>query len=280
MKKIVFSAFALLLMLSVSPVSAGVDRSLVINTKSKAGVGLAIPDHAIEVAPDVFYLGTSVDADGTLLEGYAIVDRANKAKPSGTPGGGKDKNTTTSTCYAPLAKGAKWKSVEPYRFDASLSSGLSTSTLQFLIATSTDKWNIAAGTEIFGNEEGGVVDLASIGNSTNGNNEVAFASLNSNSTIAVTYTWGVFAGSPGNRYLAEWDMILNTDFDWSAEEAGVAGKMDFENIATHEIGHAAGLGHPSDTCIDETMYRYASDGETKKRDLNSGDIAGILDLYK
>jgi len=27
------------------------------------------------------------------------------------------------------------------------------------------------------------------------------------------------------------------------------------------------------------MYAFASDGETKKRDLNAGDIAGIAKLY-
>ena len=56
--------------------------------------------------------------------------------------------------------------------------------------------------------------------------------------------------------------------------------MDFENIAQHELGHSFGLGHPSDGCTEETMYRFASEGETKKRNLNSGDIAGIKKLYK
>ena len=52
------------------------------------------------------------------------------------------------------------------------------------------------------------------------------------------------------------------------------------NIKTHEAGHAAGLGHPDNTCTEETMYAFASIGETKKRTVNSGDIAGIKDLYK
>jgi hypothetical protein len=39
------------------------------------------------------------------------------------------------------------------------------------------------------------------------------------------------------------------------------------------------MGHPTDTCVNETMYRFASEGETKKIDLNAGDIAGINDLY-
>ncbi|MEK6868829.1 MAG: matrixin family metalloprotease, partial [Nanoarchaeota archaeon] len=60
---------------------------------------------------------------------------------------------------------------------------------------------------------------------------------------------------------------------------GEAGKMDFENIATHELGHSVGMGHPDSTCTEETMYAYADYGETKKRDLNTGDTAGINSLY-
>ena len=57
--------------------------------------------------------------------------------------------------------------------------------------------------------------------------------------------------------------------------------MDYENIAQHEIGHAVGMGHAPETseCVEETMYPTASNGETLKRDLNVGDIAGIKALY-
>ena len=88
----------------------------------------------------------------------------------------------------------------------------------------------------------------------------------------------MFLGPPKNRVLVEWDQVYDqVDYDWSS--SGEAGKMDFENIATHELGHSVGMGHPSSECIEETMYAYAGYGETKKRDLNAGDIAGINGLY-
>ena len=73
----------------------------------------------------------------------------------------------------------------------------------------------------------------------------------------------------------------NVDFQWGDVEAsGISSYMDFLNIATHEIGHAAGMGHPPETCTEETMYAFAEEGETKKRTLEAGDIAGIQELYK
>ena len=55
--------------------------------------------------------------------------------------------------------------------------------------------------------------------------------------------------------------------------------MDFDNIATHELGHSVGMADLYNTCTDETMYGYSTAGEIKKRDLNIGDINGINSLY-
>ncbi len=56
--------------------------------------------------------------------------------------------------------------------------------------------------------------------------------------------------------------------------------MDLQNIATHEGGHGAGMDHPDDSCSEETMYRFSQQGETNRRTLHTGDIAGINKLYK
>ena len=99
------------------------------------------------------------------------------------------------------------------------------------------------------------------------------------SLIAVTVVWGIFAGPPSQRELVEWDLLMNeAEFEFGDADADDS-VMDIENIAVHELGHAAGLGHPSNSCTEETMYAYADFGETKKRTLEAGDMAGILALY-
>ena len=56
--------------------------------------------------------------------------------------------------------------------------------------------------------------------------------------------------------------------------------MDIENIVTHELGHTFGMGDLYDSnCANETMYGYASEAETNKRTLESGDIEGVSKLY-
>ena len=104
-----------------------------------------------------------------------------------------------------------------------------------------------------------------------------FENLGASNTIAYTIVWGIFRGPPSGRELVEWDAVFNTDYPWSL--AGEAGKMDYQNIATHEFGHSLGLGHPDDTCTEETMYAFAGFGETKKRTLEAGDAAGVNKLY-
>ncbi len=55
--------------------------------------------------------------------------------------------------------------------------------------------------------------------------------------------------------------------------------MDLQNIATHELGHTVGLSDLYNRCLEETMYGYSSEGETSKRSLNPGDIAGLKAIF-
>ena len=256
----------------------------------KAKNPVVIPAHAVEVAPGVFYLGKALDK-GRVVEGYAMFVKPGTECGNGIcePGenarkcpedctGEDPEEPDTSSCYTFLAREAKWKTVEPYIVDPVNTRGLDGGFISSNLAFNIDKWEIAAGVNILGDKIAGTVDGADTV-SPDDKNEVYFADIAEDNVIAMAIIWGIFGGPPPFRELVEWDMIFDdVDFDWSA--AGEAGKMDFENIATHELGHAVGLGDLYNSeCSEQTMYGYASYGETKKRDLNDGDIAGIQKLY-
>ncbi len=262
---ILFGVFLVSLILAVSMFVIA-KPGLVPVTNDKADVPLIIPAHAVQVADNVFSLGTARDVDGRLVEGFMFIDdRRENAKP---PWAGQGKGKGESKCYSLFAKGARWKTTEPYitGFGVDLA----------LTGTSLNTWDSEVSFDIFGTGSAGATDGAD-SSSPDGNNEVMFENLGATSTIAYTIVWGRFSGPPFARELTEWDVVFNSNYSWSLD--GDAEKMDYQNIATHEFGHAVGLGHPEDTCTEETMFAYASPGETKKRDLNPGDIAGINKLY-
>ena len=274
---VVFVVFASLILLSSVFVLAVKPNFVPVEVVPSDGqASVIIPENAVEVAPDVFDLGLARDVDGRIVRGYAFVHRKDsEAKPPWAGGGNGD----SSTCYSVLAKGAKWKSAENYLVDSANNDGLTQSFVENNVEASVNTWEAETSSNIFGSQTAGVVDGIDTA-STDGKNEFLFASMpNDPNTIAVTITWGIFYGPPQGRELVEWDMAFNDDFAFG--DADVLGNnvMDFLNIMTHEKGHALGLGHPSDGCTEETMFRFASAGETKKRTLEAGDIAGLKSLY-
>lgn len=275
-------AIAIIAMVATTaPVFAKPDTNRVIATNNKSGRTVTIPQHAKQVADHVFFLGTATDpATGQLVEGVMIInDRQSQAKGGnkGKPdkpgnGGGED------TCYAFLGGGAHWKTTEGYTIDTDNQDNLSPSFVISTITTAIAAWNSEVSTDIFGPETIGQVDGADE-LQPDGINEVLFADIDSQGAVGVTIVWGIFKGKPDQRQLVEWDQVYDdTDFDFGDADINPS-VMDLQNVAVHEVGHAAGLGHPSDNCVDESMYRFVSIGETLKRDLNTGDIAGIVDLY-
>ena len=267
-KLLVFSAIFFLVVSLVSVFAlAKPNTEFVSATNNKAGNSISVPAHAVEVADGVFSLGTALDVDGRIVQGYLFLhDKRENAKPSGV-GGNKGVN---SQCYNLLASGARWKTTELY-----ITGGGIDSTLTEL---SLNAWDSEVLFDVFGARDvSRVVDGADTAN-PDGKNEVEFAYLGATNTIAQTIVWGIFYGPPKSRELVEWDAVFNTAYPFGDATVNQS-VMDYHNIATHEFGHALGLGHPESTCTEETMYAYAEFGETKKRDLNAGDIAGINELY-
>lgn len=239
---------------------------------------------APEPGPSVRSLGLRLDPGGAgLVQGFAITHyrkAQGPAKPSGV-GGGK------TQCYGYLASGAKWRTVEPWLVNPANAAGLDAAAIYTELAAGVDKWEDAADGTI-GNGSG--LDIFAAGSSTSeplsldtsapdDRNEVVFGPLNDGSAIAVTNVWGIFSGPASGRKLVEWDQLYD-DVDYAWSSTGATGAMDFANIATHELGHSFGLGDLyNSACGEETMYGYATEGETKKRDLNPGDVKGISALY-
>lgn len=232
---------------------------------------------------NVISLGTAVDpVTGKQVEGLAIIHpKQNSAKPGGNKGG-------SVSCYIYLSSGAKWRNVEPWIINPANLRNLEAASASAILSQGVSKWEDATdgvvgngvGVDVLGESATTSAELVADTVSPDGQNEVYFADITDSNTIAVTIIWGIFGGPPAQRQLVEWDQVYDdVTYDWSVEESGVAGKMDFDNIATHELGHSLGMGDLYNSCIDETMYGYATEGETKKRDLGSGDILGINKLY-
>lgn len=77
------------------------------------------------------------------------------------------------------------------------------------------------------------------------------------------------------------DIVVNAaEYPWeaSSDPAACTNAYDLQNVLTHEVGHVLGLGHEQgDT--DATMYPSSGMCETKKRDLDADDDAGLARLY-
>lgn len=211
---------------------------------------------------------------GPLTKITFIHYRKGYAKPPWA-GGGKGKG---EKCYDFIAKGAKWKTLESYSINPTNSDDMPQNFVKDAINAGVAEWEEYGG-EIFG--EGNVDYNASYNNGDYDEmNTTSFGPYEDNRVIAVATVWGYFRGPPGSRELVEWDILFNEYYAWGDGEAN-PDLMDLQNITTHELGHSAGMDDLYETsCNLETMYGWSTKGETIKRDLNTGDIKGIQELYK
>jgi predicted Zn-dependent protease len=182
-----------------------------------------------------------------------------------------------NTCYKLL--GVKWNAFPvSYVINPSNNDGLSESFIADSIFASAEQWDAYTSKEIFNNVYSIDYSATFEDVSPDGKNEYVFSSYSQNNVIAITNVWGYFSGPKSSRRIVEYDVLFNEYYSWGDVTLN-PDLMDLQNIATHETGHGIGLADLYNTCVQETMYGYSTEGETSKRSLNSGDIAGLKALY-
>ena len=215
-------------------------------------------------------LTLSGNNQGLASASYTIEVDGYYAKPPGTPGGGKGAAGGYSLT------GYKWSTLSLTLKINPTDSGLSDGFVLDTIFASAEAWDSATSAELVSayvvSYEASVSDESIV---PDGANELVFGNLGDSRIIAQCTYWY----NPYTKELVDFDIVFNTQWTWG-DAGSNPSLMDLQNIATHELGHGFGLADLYQRKMSElTMYGYATEGETKKRTLESGDIAGIKALY-
>ena len=187
-------------------------------------------------------------------------------KADGKPGGGNvippNDNSLSNPDYSLLR--FRWYTTANYWVNPTNNYGFSTTQVESVISTSTYAWDKETSANVFHYQD---TTTRSSG-TRDGYNVVDWGTYSSANVIAVTYIWSI------GKHIVETDLRMNTNWAWSL--SGEAGKMDTQNILTHEFGHWIGLNDlykNADYWL--TMYGYADYGQTWKQTLGLGDINGL-----
>jgi hypothetical protein len=176
-------------------------------------------------------------------------------------------SSTTIGAYGLL--GYSWtQPVVPYYINPA-NMDLPTAAIEPAIRGAADAWQLQSGAS-FAFAFAGYSTQAT--NTNDGINLIMFRNASSGSAIATTYTW--FSGSS----MIDADMVFwDAGFQFFTGSSGCSGGFYIEDVATHEFGHALGLGHS--TSGTATMYPSISPCSQQTRTLDQDDIAGVLALY-
>lgn len=234
---------------------------LVCSTAASSSMLIPANDHAKENAraPE---MSPAIGDDW----GLERVDFIHYAKPFGAVKPG------TNACYKLL--GVKWLALPvSYFINPGNPYGLSADFIGNAFSTAAETWDAVTSKELFADTY--TLDSSAYYGTRDYKNAVSFGSYNDPNVIAVTSVWYTRVG----KQIVEFDQLYNTGFVWG-DAAADPSLMDLQNIATHELGHAVGLGDVyTSSCSAVTMYGYSSEGDLAKRTLEQPDVLGLQKMY-
>ncbi len=193
-----------------------------------------------------------------------------KGKPAKPPASGGYKLCGYDWKYLGMS-GGKYH-LEPWEVNPSNNDGISSGSVNSAVQAAANTWGGAGACFNFGsggssNLNGGVLD---------DHNVVSFG--NTGGAVAATYIWVLRSC---RKCIAELDLVFDHVYwNFAVPACGSANKFDLQDVATHEFGHwlcLADLYGAGD--VNQTMYGYVDYGECYKKDLYTGDIAGIKAIY-
>lgn len=108
-----------------------------------------------------------------------------------------------------------------------------------------------------------------------GQNTIGWTEL-SGTTLAITCTWSGSDGGDGEQFL-EFDMQFDPGWGWTRSQITV--DTDFQSVATHEMGHALGLGHPPRRDCPGSVMCATYPDRAIIHDLTDDDLGGLYEIY-
>jgi hypothetical protein len=175
---------------------------------------------------------------------------------------------------------SSWVSTYDVELNASGSNTLSFGNVERIFDASLNAWVSPACSDFSYGFDGTTSTLSS----SNGDNRNVHGFLSSwpagygdrTSVLGLTSSRYVGTGGGGWRN-AEADISYNEDYFTFVDRAPSGGReADLQSVATHENGHALGLGHSTNSGA--TMYPTVLSG-TNSRSLNDDDRDGVCTLY-
>lgn len=169
--------------------------------------------------------------------------------------------------YAYTLTGYKWNVTPVLMFANPNTPDASASAVEAALNVGMNAWK---GYTTFQFSYGGrVTDTSAV---VDGRNVIFFRNASKDTALATTYNWS------SGGYRIDSDIVFwDATYRFFTGTSGCSNGAYIEDVATHELGHTAGLSHSSVT--DATMYYKSTYCTQTLRTLSSDDISGLKALY-